>query len=349
MNLLLTGGAGYIGSHTCVALLARGHNVTVLDDFSNSRPEALKRIARVAARSPVAVRGNVRDIALLSALFAESRFDAVLHFAGRKAVGESVTDPLGYYSSNFAGTVTLLQAMRNHGVRTLVFSSSATVYGTPALIPVREDAPFAPTNPYGQSKAMVEQMLADLCTSDEQWRVACLRYFNPAGAHQSGLLGEDPADTPNNLVPFIAQVAEGSRPHLSVFGNDYATADGTGVRDYIHISDLVEGHIAALRHLHDHRGLHAFNLGTGTGTSVLEMVRAFERASGRPIPYRIAPRRPGDIAACWADATRAERILDWRATRSLDDMCRDTWRWRCNHRRHIASPCSNLTALKEAA
>ena len=326
--ILVTGGAGFIGSHTCVALAQVGMPFLILDNFCNSRRSVPERLARITGAAPAIVEGDVRDAALLQRLFAEYPISAVIHFAGLKAVGESVREPLRYYDNNVAGSLALLQAMQAAGVRTLVFSSSATVYGEPASLPIREDFPLSATNPYGWSKFMVERMLADLDQAEPgQWRIARLRYFNPVGAHESGLIGEDPQDVPNNLAPYIAQVAAGQREALSVYGNDYPTPDGTGVRDYIHVMDLAEGHVAALRYLQTHPGLLTVNLGTGRPVSVLDMVRSFERASGRPIPYRIVARRPGDVAACWADASLAEQLLGWRAQRDLDRMCADMWRW----------------------
>lgn len=326
MNVLVTGGAGYIGSHTVVELLAAGHGVTVLDNFSNSSPIAMERVARIAGRTPELVRADIRDRSALAQVFATGRFDAVIHFAGLKAVGESVAEPLRYYDNNVSGSIALFETMAAHGVRTVVFSSSATVYGDPASVPIREDFPLAPTNPYGRSKLMVEEMLRDAAGSDAHWRVALLRYFNPVGAHESGLIGENPCGVPNNLLPFVSQVAIGRREALSVWGNDYPTPDGTGVRDYIHVVDLARGHLAALGHL-PASGVATVNLGTGRGYSVLEMVRAFEQASGRPVPYRVAARRPGDIAVCYADPSRAADLFGWRAERGLAEMCADAWRW----------------------
>lgn len=326
--ILVTGGAGYIGSHTTLALLQAGFKVVVLDNLCNSSAESLKRVAQVARRPPVFVQGDIRDAALVGRLFAEHAVDAALHFAGLKAVGESVAQPLRYYDNNVHGSQVLLQAMADAGVFSIVFSSSATVYGEPAQMPISEACPVGqPTNPYGRSKLMVEDMLRDLAASDPRWRVAILRYFNPVGAHESGLIGEDPNGIPNNLLPYIAQVAVGKLPALAVFGNDYSTHDGTGVRDYIHVVDLAEGHLRALDALEARAGAHVWNLGTGRGYSVLDMVRAFEVASGRPVPYRISPRRPGDIAACYADPSKAERELGWKAVRGLPEMMRDAWRW----------------------
>ena len=334
--ILVTGGAGFIGSHTCAALAAQGLPYVILDNFSNSKPSVLDRLARITGEKPLCIEGDVRDGALLARVLREHAITAVIHFAGLKAVGESVREPLRYYDTNVSGTVTLLAAMRDADVRTLVFSSSATVYGDPAGSPIGEDAPLQPTNPYGQTKFMAEQILADLDRSEPgQWRLARLRYFNPVGAHESGLIGEDPQDIPNNLMPFVAQVAAGARKELSVFGGDYPTADGTGVRDYIHVSDLAEGHVAALRYLQNTPGLLTVNLGTGEPVSVLQMVQAFERASGVPVPYRIVDRRPGDVAAYWADGSRAEQLLGWTAQRDVDQMCADVWRWQNGEARRV--------------
>ena len=334
--ILVTGGAGYIGSHMCVALAQADEPYLVLDNFSNSHPSVLPRIGRITGREPECVRGDVRDMALLQQLFARHQFTAVIHFAALKAVGESVREPLAYYDNNVAGTVTLLQAMRQAGVCQLVFSSSATVYGEPASLPIREDFPLMATNPYGWSKLMMEQMLADVdASAPGQWRIARLRYFNPVGAHESGLIGEDPQGVPNNLMPYVAQVASGRREFLNVWGDDYPTPDGTGQRDYIHVCDLAEGHVAALRYLRQHPGLLTVNLGTGRPVSVLEMVRSFEQASGRPVPYQVGPRRPGDVAACWADPRLAERLLGWRARRDVAAMCQDVWRWQDGEARQL--------------
>ncbi len=325
--IFVTGGAGYIGSHTCVELLNAGHEVTVFDNFCNSRPEALARVERITGKNVSLVQGDVREAAPLKAALRASGASAVIHFAGLKAVGESVQDPLAYYANNVAGTLQLLQAMRECDVRALVFSSSATVYGDPQRLPLTEDHPLSATNPYGRSKLMIEEMLRDLHRSDPSWRLAILRYFNPVGAHRSGLIGEDPQGVPNNLLPFVAQVAVGRRQHLNVWGNDYPTPDGTGVRDYIHVVDLALGHLRALERLQAQAQCLAINLGTGVGYSVLDMVRAFEQASGKPVPYEIGPRRAGDIASCYADAGRALELLGWRAERGLQEMCADTWRW----------------------
>ncbi len=325
--VLVTGGAGYIGSHTVLELLRTGHRVVVLDNLSNASPEALRRVESITGAKAPLVVGDVRDEALLARLLGQHDFGSVIHFAGLKAVGESVAKPLAYYDNNVTGTQVLLRCLREAGVRRFVFSSSATVYGDPQSVPLDENAPTGPTNPYGRSKWMVEFMLRDLAAAEPDWGIAILRYFNPVGAHESGLIGEDPSDIPNNLMPFVAQVAVGRRPRLSVFGSDWPTHDGTGVRDYIHVVDLALGHVAALDRLYAHRGEFTVNLGTGKGYSVLEMVRAFEKASGRPVPYEFVPRRPGDIAECWADPARARALLGWQATRDIDTMCADAWRW----------------------
>lgn len=327
MKVLVTGGAGYIGSHTALSLLEAGHDVVVLDNLCNASKEALRRVEEIAGRSLSFIEGDIRDRACLDQLFKEHDIHAVIHFAGLKAVGESVAQPLAYYDTNVAGTVTLCQAMQQAGVFRLVFSSSATVYGPDAPVPYQESMPRGRTsNPYGTSKSMVEQTLEDLVQSDGRWSVVLLRYFNPIGAHPTGRLGEDPQGIPNNLLPYIAQVAVGRRSTLTVFGNDYATADGTCVRDYLHVMDLAEGHVSALDRL-TVLGAHAYNLGTGQGLSVLQMVEAFERISERPIPYQFAQHREGDLAAFWADPSKAEKELGWKARRSLDEMVADTWRW----------------------
>lgn len=325
--ILVTGGAGYIGSHTCVELLNAGIGVTVFDNFCNSDPEALARIERITGRKPGLVRGDIRDRAAMAAALRSCNATAVIHFAGLKAVGESVEQPLAYYDNNVVGTLRLLEAMGECGVKTLVFSSSATVYGDPQRLPLTEDHPLSATNPYGRTKLMIEDILRDLHRSDPSWRLALLRYFNPAGAHASGLLGEDPQGVPNNLMPYVAQVAVGRRDHLTVWGDDYPTPDGTGVRDFIHVVDLALGHLKALERLRGHAECFAVNLGTGTGYSVLEMVRAFEKASGRAVPIKIGPRRAGDIASCYAQPTLARDLLGWKAERGLDAMCTDGWRW----------------------
>ena len=336
-SILVTGGAGYIGSHTCVELLGAGMDVTVFDNFCNSSPEALRRVERIAGRPLTLVRGDIRDRAALSAALRASGAQAVIHFAGLKAVGESVDKPVEYYDNNVVGTLRLIEAMRECAIGTLVFSSSATVYGDPQRLPLTEDHPLSATNPYGRSKLMIEDILRDLRRSDARWRLGLLRYFNPAGAHESGLIGEDPRGIPNNLMPFVAQVAAGGREYLSVWGDDYPTVDGTGVRDYIHVVDLARGHVKALERLCANAGCFTVNLGTGTGYSVLDMVRAFEKASGRSIPYRVAARRPGDIAACFADPTLAHEILGWRAERGLEAMCADGWRWQSGNPQGFAA------------
>jgi UDP-glucose 4-epimerase len=328
--IFVTGGAGYIGSHTCVELLDAGCDVTVFENFSNSRPEGLARVERITGKKLRLVRGDIRDRAALVVALRESGASAVIHFAGLKAVGESVAQPLAYYDNNVAGTLRLLEAMGECGVKTLVFSSSATVYGDPIRLPLTEDHPLSATNPYGRTKLMIEEILRDLHLSDASWRLGILRYFNPAGAHASGLIGEDPQGIPNNLLPVVTQVAVGRRAHLNVWGDDYSTPDGTGVRDYIHVVDLAVGHLKALKaleRLQDADGCLTVNLGTGTGYSVLDIVKAFEQASGRTVPYKIAPRRPGDIASCYADPQLALELLGWRAERGLSAMCADAWRW----------------------
>lgn len=326
-NILVTGASGYIGSHTCVELLQAGFGVVAIDNLSNSSPQAIRRIETISGKTLPFIQADVRDREGLNKILREYSIDAAIHFAGLKAVGESVAKPLLYYENNVAGTVTLLQALSDANVKRIVFSSSATVYGDPETVPLREDAKLSPTNPYGRSKLMVEEVLNDLVRGDPEWRAGILRYFNPVGAHASGMIGEDPRGIPNNLMPFVAQVAIGRRPKLSVFGNDYPTADGTGVRDYIHVVDLAKGHVAALNRLFSRNDSFTVNLGTGQGYSVLEAVRAFEKASGRKIAYEIAPRRPGDIAACFASPELAYELLGWRAEKNLNDMCADLWRW----------------------
>ncbi|WP_324778845.1 UDP-glucose 4-epimerase GalE [Thiobacillus sedimenti] len=327
MKVLLTGGAGYIGSHTAVECLAAGHEVVVYDNLSNSSPTSLERVAQIAGRPVAFVEGDIRDRAALRRLFADHRIDAVVHFAGLKAVGESVEKPLLYYDNNIGGSIALFEEMAAAGVKAVVFSSSATVYGDPATVPITEDFPLSATNPYGRSKLVIEEMLRDIAHADAGWKVALLRYFNPVGAHESGLIGEDPRGIPNNLMPYVAQVAVGRRPHLNVFGGDYPTPDGTGVRDYIHVVDLARGHVAALDRLPQLHGVGTWNLGTGRGVSVLDMVRAFEAASGKRVPYEIVARRAGDVAQCWADPGLAARELGWRAQYDLPRMCADAWRW----------------------
>jgi UDP-glucose 4-epimerase len=336
MKILVTGGAGYIGSHTCVELLAAGHAVTVVDNLANSSAVALERVRAISGRDLGFHRVDLCDGPALRAVFASDHFDAVIHFAGLKAVGESVRQPLRYYDNNVGGTLRLLECMREAGVRRLVFSSSATVYGDPATVPIREDFPLSASNPYGRSKLFIEEILRDEQRANPDWDIVLLRYFNPVGAHASGLIGEDPAGIPNNLMPYVSQVAVGKLECLSVWGNDYPTPDGTGVRDYIHVVDLALGHLAALAATAC-PGVRTYNLGTGRGYSVLEMIAAFERASGRRINYRIAPRRPGDVASCWADPSLARAELGWTATRDVDAMCRDAWLWQSQNPRGYSS------------
>ncbi len=326
-EVLVTGGAGYIGSHTCVEMLRSGMDIVVVDNLCNSHRESLRRVERLAGRDFPFHQADIRDRAAMDRVFAEHRISAVVHFAGLKAVGESVRFPLKYFDNNIAGTVVLLDAMGRHGVRDLVFSSSATVYGDPHKVPITEDFPLKVVNPYGRTKLVIEDMLREMHGSDPSWNIALLRYFNPVGAHESGLIGEDPAGIPNNLMPFITGVAVGRLPELKIYGNDYPTPDGTGVRDYIHVVDLAIGHIRAIEKLASRPGCVAWNLGTGRGCSVLEMVRAVERASGRDIPFRIVDRRPGDAAEVWCDPSKAERELGWKAELGLDRMCLDSWRW----------------------
>jgi UDP-glucose 4-epimerase len=327
MRILVTGGAGYIGSHTVVLLLEAGHDVVVVDNFSNSKPEALRRATEIAGRSAEVHEVDLLDADALAAVFASTGPDAVIHFAGLKAVGESVREPRRYYRTNLVGALNLTEAMADHGCRTLVFSSSATVYGPTPALPLTEGAPTSSTNPYGWTKVMIERILADLHDADDSWQIASLRYFNPVGAHPSGRIGEDPSGVPNNLLPFITQVAIGRREQLDVFGDDYDTHDGTGVRDYLHVVDLAAGHLAALHHLVEVGGHHVWNLGSGDGHSVFDVIAAFERATGVTIPYRVVGRRPGDIATSFADPTRANDELGWKADRSIDTICTDAWRW----------------------
>ncbi|MDP3650649.1 MAG: UDP-glucose 4-epimerase GalE [Rhodoferax sp.] len=331
MNILVTGGTGYIGSHTSLRLIEAGHRPVLLDNLCNSSATVLDRIATLTGTRPTFIQGDIRDRPLLDRVLREEKIEAVIHFAALKAVGESVEHPLAYYDNNVGGTLVLLAAMQAAGVRTLVFSSSATVYGAAQQMPLREDAPLSATSPYGHSKLMIEQMLSDMAAADPRWSFTSLRYFNPVGAHESGLIGEAPQGIPNNLMPYIAQVAVGRRAALRVFGNTYPTPDGTGVRDYIHVLDLADGHLAALDHGHGRPGLQVFNLGSGQGHSVLEVLGAFSRACGRDLPCEIHPPRPGDVASSWADPTRAQAVLGWRARRSLDQMCADTWRWQSTY------------------
>ena len=328
MNILVTGGAGYIGSHTCVELLNAGYGVVVVDNLCNSNPKSLERVEELTGRKITFYRGDVRDKALMDKIFAENEIAAVIHFAGLKAVGESVAQPWRYYDNNLNSTLVLTKAMEEAGVKNIIFSSSATVYSGDNEMPLREDSRTGGcTNPYGWTKYMTEQILSGMCTADSSWSVALLRYFNPIGAHESGRIGEDPRGIPNNLMPFITQVAVGRREYLSIYGNDYPTPDGTGVRDYIHVVDLAKGHVAAVRYVTEHTGCEVFNLGTGVGYSVLEMVKTFEKANNLTLPYKIVDRRPGDLPTCYADPAKSAEVLGWRAEKNLEDMCRDSWRW----------------------
>lgn len=327
MSILVTGGAGYIGSHTCLELLNAGYDVVVLDNFSNSKIESIQRVEKITGRKINFVLGDVRDKSLLRDIFAKHTINAVIHFAGFKAVGESVQKPLMYYNNNVAGSVALAEIMAESGVKRIVFSSSATVYDAPSDKQIQENFPLKPINPYGQSKLMVEQVLHDVATADVDWKIAVLRYFNPVGAHESGMIGEDPNGIPNNLMPYISQVAVGRLPELNVFGSDYPTIDGTGVRDYIHVVDLALGHLAALRALESQQGLVTVNLGTGKGCSVLELVKAFEQASGKVVKYRLVGRRAGDVATCYADPSLAKQLFGWQAKLDINAMCKDAWRW----------------------
>ena len=331
MNVLVTGGAGYIGSHTTIELLNAGHEVIVVDDLSNSCEESLKRVEKITRRKLNFHKMNVLDRDALSETFDTYKIDSVIHFAAMKAVGESVAQPLRYYWNNVAGTLALCETMQKYNVKNIVFSSSATVYGDPHTVPIKEDFPLSTTNPYGSTKLIMENVLRDLYVADSSWNVALLRYFNPVGAHASGMIGEDPNGIPNNLVPYISQVAVGKRDKLSVFGNDYPTPDGTGVRDYIHVVDLAIGHLKALDKLKEDPGVVTYNLGTGRGYSVLEMIDAFEKASGKKVAFEIVPRRPGDVATCYADPTFAEKELGWKAVRGIEEMCEDSWRWQSNN------------------
>ena len=327
MKILVTGGAGYIGSHTVVLLIEAGYEVVVFDNFSNSSRESIKRVEKLVGQEIAIVEGDIRSRDDLEKVFISHKIDAVIHFAGLKAVGESVEQPLRYYDNNVNGTVKLCEVMAKHNCKSIIFSSSATVYGDPHTTPILENFPTSATNPYGRSKLFIEEILRDLYVSDNEWKVVLLRYFNPVGAHKSGTIGEDPNGIPNNLMPFIAQTAVGKREYLSVFGDDYDTPDGTGVRDYIHVVDLAQGHVNALDRLKEFSEVMTINLGTGKGYSVLEMVKAFEKASGKKVPYKIAPRRAGDIATCFADPSYAKEVLGWEAKRGIDEMCQDTWRW----------------------
>ncbi|MDQ1000342.1 UDP-glucose 4-epimerase [Neobacillus niacini] len=327
MAILVTGGAGYIGSHTCVELLSVGYELIILDNFSNSKPESLNRVQEITGKSFKVYKVDLLDRIGLEDVFSNNDIEAVIHFAGMKAVGESMMVPLHYYHNNITGTLILCDVMKKYGVRNLVFSSSATVYGMPERVPISEEFPLGATNPYGRTKLIVEEILRDLYVSDDSWSIALLRYFNPIGAHESGIIGEDPNGIPNNLMPFITQVAVGKLKELQVFGSDYPTVDGTGVRDYIHVVDLANGHLKALEKARSSNGVEAYNLGTGTGYSVLEIVSAFEKASGKKVPYRIVDRRPGDVAVCYADPAKAKNELGWTAEKGIKDMCRDSWRW----------------------
>ena len=332
MAILVTGGAGYIGSHTCVELLEAGYEVIILDNFSNSDSESLNRVQEITGKTFKTYQADLLDRAALETIFSENEIEAVVHFAGLKAVGESVAEPLRYYQNNVTGTLILAETMQKFGVKQLVFSSSATVYGMAETVPLTENTPLGATNPYGWSKLMIEQMLRDLHLSDPEWGIALLRYFNPIGAHKSGRIGEDPNGIPNNLVPYITQVAVGKREKLSVFGNDYSTPDGTGMRDYIHVVDLAKGHLKALEKVMPGNLVDAYNLGTGNGYSVLDIVKAFEKASGKAIPYEVVDRRPGDVAVSYADPTKAKQDLNWQAEKGLDEMCEDSWRWQSTNK-----------------
>lgn len=331
MKVLVTGGAGYIGSHTCIELLDQGYGVTVVDNLSNSKEESLKRVMEITGKKLAFHKADLLDKKALNKIFKKTKFDAVIHFAGLKAVGESVEIPLKYYHNNITGTLMLCETMKKHNVKNIVFSSSATVYGDPHEVPITEDFPLSATNPYGRSKLMIEEILRDLHVADNSINIAILRYFNPVGSHKSGRIGESPNDIPNNLMPYVSQVAVGKLEELSVFGNDYPTSDGTGVRDYIHVVDLALGHIHALRKLKTNPGVVTYNLGTGRGYSVLEMVTAFERASGKTVKYKIVGRRSGDIATCYADPSLAKKELGWSANRDIDEMCADVWRWQSSN------------------
>ena len=332
MAILVTGGAGYIGSHTCVELLNAGYEVVVADNLYNSSRKSLKRVEQITGKTLTFYEADILDREAMDAIFEKETIESVIHFAGLKAVGESVAKPLEYYYNNIAGTLVLCDAMRRHGVKSIVFSSSATVYGNPAFVPITEECPKGEiTNPYGQTKSMLEQILLDLHVADPEWNVILLRYFNPIGAHKSGLIGEDPKGIPNNLVPYIAQVAVGKLEKLGVFGDDYDTPDGTGVRDYIHVVDLAIGHVKAIKKIEEKDGVHIYNLGTGKGYSVLDVFHAFEKACGKELPYAVKPRRPGDIATCYADPAKAYRELGWKAERGIEEMCEDSWRWQSHN------------------
>lgn len=327
MHVLVTGGAGYIGSHTVLELLQEGHDVIVIDNLSNSSEEAIRRVESITGKTITFYKTDLLNEQEVDSIFSQHRIDSVIHFAGYKAVGESVQKPLMYYRNNIGSTLILCDIMKKHGVKNIVFSSSATVYGDPATVPITEDFPLSATNPYGRTKLFIEYILKDLYIADNSWNIALLRYFNPVGAHKSGLIGEDPNDIPNNLMPYVSQVAVGKLEQLSVFGDDYPTPDGTGVRDYIHVVDLAIGHLKALQKLESNPGLVIYNLGTGKGSSVLDMIKAFEEASGQKVPYKITERRPGDVASCYADPSKAEKELGWKAERDIHEMCEDAWRW----------------------
>ena len=331
MATLITGGTGYIGSHTIVELLAAGRDIVVMDNFSNSKPAVLTRLREITGREIKFYRADLLDVESLEKIFRENSIDSCIHFAGLKAVGESVEKPIEYYTNNVTGTLNLCAVMKKYGAKKIVFSSSATVYGNPKSVPIREDFPLSTTNPYGESKLMIERILTDICAADKSWTATILRYFNPAGAHISGKIGEDPSGIPNNLMPYIAQVAQGRLPHLNVYGNDYNTHDGTGVRDYIHITDLAHAHLKALDYAEKHTGAECFNIGTGVGYSVLEIVKTYEKVTGKKIPYVITGRRPGDIGECYADPGKANAVLGWSAKLGLEDMCRDSYRWQSNN------------------
>lgn len=329
MNILLTGGAGYIGSHTAVVLSQAGHEVVLLDNFCNSRKSVLERLEKILGKVLPCIEGDVRNTALLTKMLQDYKVDAVIHFAGLKAVGESLEKPIEYYANNVQGTISLLEAMKSTKINTLVFSSSATVYGDPQYLPIDENHPASATNAYGRSKLHIEEMLKDVAKSDADWKIICLRYFNPVGAHDSGLIGEDPGETPNNLMPYIGLVAAGKLPQLNIYGNNYPTSDGTGVRDYIHVMDLAEGHLAGLNYLRNHFGWDVINLGAGIGSSVLDLVSTYKRISGNEIPFNVIGRRPGDIGECWAKVDKSYELLEWRAQRSIELSCQDSWRYIC--------------------
>ena len=331
MNILVTGGAGFIGSHTILELLNAGHDVVVMDNLSNSKIDSLERVKELTGRSVTFEKVDLLDVEGMDSLFGSNDVDAVIHFAGLKAVGESVEKPLYYYENNVTGTVNLCKVMNKHGVKRMVFSSSATVYGNPAESPLTETSELSATNPYGQTKLTIEYIFQDLCVSDPEWKVSLLRYFNPVGAHESGKIGEDPTGIPNNLMPYVTQVAVGKRKRLSVFGSDYPTHDGTGVRDYIHVTDLAKGHLKALENLENESGAEAYNLGTGRGSSVLDVIKTFEQVTGKKVPYELTDRRPGDAAICYADASKAKKRLGWETEKDLEDMCRDAWNWQVNN------------------